>query len=203
MATLLAGERTSCEGESCEMFGFLRGAACDPVCRQVYAGCCAYQRRHFGFESLPFLSYEAVFLYLFAVDVGESAGPTPSARSCCRLGTRRDVCDLTPELAEFCASFGLLLASIKLDDDVRDDRSWLAAWARWRLKRRFERLRAYFTQLDPHFERRMAAVLDAHEQNEQGRTTFSSLAEYARPTASGFAYLFGLFGGLLSASVLS
>ncbi|MCY2967107.1 MAG: DUF5685 family protein [Planctomycetota bacterium] len=102
------------------MFGFLRGPPCDREYRQIYAGLCDFQRRNFGLESLPFLSYEATFLYQFAVDTGDCTPPPAGSPPCCRLGIRQSAHHVDPILAEYCSSFGMLLASIKLNDDVRE-----------------------------------------------------------------------------------
>jgi hypothetical protein len=75
------------------MFGFLRAQPRDKLYRQIYAGCCSFQHREFGIESLPLLSYEAVFLYLLAADAvacrsakGKGFGSWPVARSHSRNG---------------------------------------------------------------------------------------------------------------------
>src|SRR5688500_2547216 len=103
------------------MFGFLRPRAPTLAYRQVYAQCCARQHELYGISSLPLLSYEAVFLYVCAIDAGLCPGPPAGAPRCCRLRTSLNLPAADLPIAEYCASFGLLLASIKLDDDVRDE----------------------------------------------------------------------------------
>ncbi len=179
------------------MFGFLRGPPCDREYRQIYAGLCDFQRRHFGLESLPFLSYEAAFLYQFAVDTGDCAPPPAGASPCCRLGIRASAHHVHPILAEYCSSFGMLLASIKLNDDVRDDGSWLARFGRWRLRTRLQKVAEYFGRLDADFSPHLAEILAQQDRLEESRDPYPPLAEYTRPTSAGFGFLFELFGGLL------
>ena len=67
------------------MFGFLSPGCRDVRYRQVYAAYCAYQRHEYGVLSSPFTSYEAIFLYLVAVEMG-AAEPTSSCTpTCCRF----------------------------------------------------------------------------------------------------------------------
>ena len=175
------------------MFGFLRGARDNRAYRQIYAGCCGFQHAWMGLETLPLLSYEAVFLYLIAVDARRFARPDQAAVTCCRLrrsGDRLHAVD--PEVARFCAAFGLLLARIKLDDDVRDDRSLLARFARWRLRSRFARAFQYFHSLEPGFEDRVRSHIDRHLELEQSSTRLP-MECYAEPTAAAFGHVFRLF----------
>lgn len=181
------------------MFGFLRGDPHDRAYRQIYAECCNYQRRWFGVDSLLFLSYESIFLYVLAVDAGACEGPPASAVTCCRLRSRTGnwpTFDL--DLARFCSCFALLLASIKLDDDVRDDRSIMARLIRWRFRRRFATAKEYFKNLDPEFESRVDEFVTLHLELEQDSHGRIFLDDYVSPTAEAFAYAFGLFGKRLA-----
>jgi hypothetical protein len=127
------------------MFGFLRASRDQIAYRQAYARCCSFQHLYFGVESLVFLSYEAVFLYLCSADSGMHPGPPADAPTCCRLRTSRRLTQAADaEVARFCAAFGLLLGAIKLEDDVRDERSWAARLAYWRLGKRMALAKAYF-----------------------------------------------------------
>lgn len=108
------------------MFGFLRGEKGDRAYRQVYATCCAEQQFEFGLRSLPFVSYEAIFLRLFALDAQIIPPPLANSPTCCRLRRKRPEAGIDQDIAKFCSSFALLLATIKLEDDVQDDRSLVA-----------------------------------------------------------------------------
>ncbi len=181
------------------MFGFLRGNHLDRSYRQIYAECCNAHRRRFGVDSLLFLSYESIFLYVLAVDSESSPKPPAPAVTCCRLRSRTgNWPDFDQNLAAFCNYFALLLASIKLDDDVRDDRSILARFTRWHFRRRFTAAKQYFNQLDPQFESRVEEFMERHLQLEQRTHGGLSLDEYVAPTAEAFGYLFALFGRLMS-----
>lgn len=179
------------------MFGFLRARRNDSCYRRVYAGLCAFQHREFGIESLPFLSYESVFLYSLAIDAGRCDSPEASVVTCCRLRTKcQRLYPVEESVGRFCSSFGLLLASIKLRDDVRDDRSVLARLALWRLKSRIEAAYSFFVRLDSDFEDRVRSCIEQHLRSENIDQQ-QSLDEYAQPTGLGFGYLFGLFEGVL------
>ena len=66
------------------MFGFLRPRPQSDDYRRAYARLCVHQRQRLGLRSLPFHSYEAVFLYQLALDAGAVAPeclPTSAAAS--------------------------------------------------------------------------------------------------------------------------
>ena len=179
------------------MFGFLRPAF-EPDqlqirtrYRRAYARCCMAQHLAFGPLSLPFLSYEAVFVYLLLTEAGLSEGPPEGTPTCCRLRTSRRIQnEADGEASRFAAAFGILLGLIKLEDDVRDEGSMLAQLARWRLEKRRAKLVSQFSLIDRHFAERVSSILKAHEEIEARGDV--PLAEFARPTADGFGYLFEL-----------
>lgn len=181
------------------MFGFLRPARHHKTYRQLYAGCCGFQHARYGIETLPLLSYEAVFLYVLAADAGACRLPHEKDVTCCRLrrrGTRLHEVDT--HLAEFCSSFGVLLASIKLEDDVRDDRSLVARLALWRLAKRIEQAKRCLSDSDRDFRHQLKSYIEEHLRLEQAGAPIT-LQEYAKPTAEAFAYVFGLFAQRLPA----
>ncbi len=145
------------------MFGFLRPTGRPAAYRQVYARCCSFQHLYYGVGSLPLLSYEAIFLYLAAVDAGVCPPPDASAPTCCRLRTSETLRSAPDAaIAELCASVGLLLAEIKLDDDVRDDGFLLSRVARRWLRSRFRRARRCLSARDPEFDRRVDETIGRH-----------------------------------------
>jgi len=175
------------------MFGFLRPSPQSDDYRRAYARLCVHQRQRLGIRSLPFHSYEAVFLYQLALDAGAvDAGCLPRQR-CCKLGGRANVAAAgDAEVGMFCASFALLLASVKIDDDIRDSRSALARFAKFALRNRIEQAKNYLRKYDPAFDRTVGQFLGEHHRLEQpGRAV--TLAEYVEPTAQAFGYLFGLY----------
>ena len=132
------------------MFGFLRPPRFNKSYRQAYSRCCAMQHLIRGTTSLPFLSYEAVFLYQLAVDLGINPGPPIGTKTCCRLRKRRqDLSAADADFSSFAASFGLVLASIKLADDVRDEQSVIAKLAQWKLKKPIRASFDFFRNLQP------------------------------------------------------
>ena len=103
------------------MFGFMRGSRQHTAYRRVYAGCCSFQQSEYGISSLPFLSYESVLLYLTAVDAELAPQPSDNLPRCCRLQrkyARNET--LRTDALRFCASFGLLLAKIKIFRPLRE-----------------------------------------------------------------------------------
>ncbi len=174
------------------MFGFLRPPPGLPRYRQVYARLCQFHRAYYGMLALPFLSYEAALLYAYAVDSGWFPAPEATAPGCCRL--RRDPDLLTraeAPLGEFCASLGLLLGAIKLDDDVRDGYGIVARLGRWTLRRPIDATREYFRRLDPAFEEHVEQFLVKHVKQERPGNR-PPMVRYAEPTGEAFAYVFGL-----------
>ena len=179
------------------MFGFLRPSPQSNDYRRSYARLCVHQRQRLGIRSLPFHSYEAVFLYQLALDAGAvDAGCLPIQR-CCKLGGRANVAVAgDAEVGMFCASFAVLLASIKLDDDIRDSRSTLARFAKFVLRNRIAQAKNHLRKYDPAFDPTVAGFLAEHHRLERpGRAV--TLAEYVEPTAEAFGYLFGLFAGAI------
>lgn len=179
------------------MFGFLRGSRRDRVYRQVYAGCCAVQQQQFGKTSVAFLSYESIFVYLLAMDARACQTPPDQAPTCCRLRSNsRTRSAVDPSIAEFSAAMGLLLASIKLDDDVADDHSLVARMTRWWLRKPIKKSRDYFKALDPEFPAQLQARLTAHQRLEQTGGPVA-LDQYVGPTAEAFGYVFRLMSACL------
>ena len=175
------------------MFGFLRGNRSDLTYRQIYAGCCSFQQREYGIASLAFLSYEATFLYLLAVDSGAAPAPKEDEVTCCRLRRHgADIHSVEEDKARFCSSLALLLAAVKLDDDIADDKSLLARLARWKLGSRIDAAVGYIESLAPDIRERIDGHLADHAALERRGSAFE-LNEYVRPTAAAFGDLFELF----------
>lgn len=173
------------------MFGFLRGNK-SLAYRQAYTRCCQTQHRLYGWGALPFVSFEGIWLYLAIRDLGGHPGPPVNTPRCCRLRTGRNEPNAGDAVfTEFAAALGMLLAQIKLRDDVLDDRSWLARFATWRLQARFRKARDWFQQWDPAFNARIEQLLVDHAALER-RTDPMPLEEYTKPTAEAFGYVFSL-----------
>ncbi len=176
------------------MFGMLRPARATLAYRSTYARCCQHLRRVAGLSALPVLSYEAVLLYQVAVDAGRvDMGGLRSVR-CCKLRALPGHCG-DRDVGEFCARVGLLLAAIKVSDDRRDGGPLAVRLFGWLLRRRFDATRAYFSRIDPHFTAVVDGFIAEHLALEHGGAAVS-LAEYVRPTARAFGYVFGLLARL-------
>lgn len=174
------------------MFGFLRGSNCDRLYRQAYARCCQAQHRNLGVTSLAFLSYEGVFAYVLSIDAGWTPRPEPDGPLCCRLrkAPRRGTVSDDPA-ARFAAAVGLTLAAVKLEDDVRDRRSWVAHLALWWYRRAFDGVRATLESWRPEITQRLMAAIADHLQLEQSAGPLA-IAEYVEPTARAFGELFSV-----------
>ncbi len=176
------------------MFGFLNPRPHTPDYRRAYARLCQHQRANFGVRSLPFHSYEAVFLYQLALDLGAfPAAAMPHVR-CCRLAKPANLHRAADAaVGQFCGGVGVLLASIKLDDDVRDAKGFLTRLSRravaWVLRRKIRAARAMFADLDPRFAANVRQLIADHHRLEQ-ITEPISLEEYTEPTANAFGYVF-------------
>lgn len=169
------------------MFGFLAPLTKIPEWRRSYARVCQHQRRLFGLSSLPFLSYEAAFLYQVAVDLGVIQGLPETAPQCCRLRKMRTSDpNADKEVADYAASFGVLLLGVKLRDDAQDSGSLLSRFLKWKYGRQVRRaedgLRP-FGVIDT-----VKTAIARHEQLE--RDGERDLPTYVAPTALGFASVF-------------
>ncbi len=178
------------------MFGFLKPSVYDRQYRQVYAAYCAYQRREYGVFSSLFVSYEAVFLYLMAIELQVCAPPGDATPTCCKLqsdSTNRWKLDL--EVAQFCSAFAMLLASAKLEDDVRDQRSIPARILLRVLRKQFTRARQVLDCYRPGTAEGISACITKHLANEV-RHREISIDDYVKPTAEAFAIVFDSFSKL-------
>ncbi len=178
------------------MFGMLSPARATLSYRATYARCCQHLRRVAGLSALPFLSYEAVLLYQTAVDAGRVRLADLPAVRCCKLRplpARTDRADR--EAGTFCAHVGLLLASIKISDDRRDAASLRSRLLGYFYQRRFRAASHYFSRLDPAFEQRVEGFIAEHVALERPGAPMP-MAEYVRPTARAFGYVFGLMSRL-------
>jgi hypothetical protein len=181
------------------MFGFLASCGRSLSYRSLYARCCQHQHLRYGKLTLPTLSYESVFLYALGLDAGAAGDYEPLPRTCCRLLGKKDA-GVAPDrhIGEFTTALGLLLTSVKLEDDIRDARSW-PAWT-WKathhrlLAQPVAKAKAYLAALDPEFEHRLASFASAQADLEADGT--ADLLRYQQPTADAFGYLFGLMSSL-------
>ena len=181
------------------MFGFLspnRCAASSRPYRQAYARLCRFQKLIYGAESLFLLSYEAVFLYLLTVDSGAIPAPADDEVMCCRLRRRGlTLNDEDAEVAKFCVAFGVLLARVKLEDDWRDEKSWLAGLLKWRLRKRFVDNAIHLDAFDSRLGPTVAEAIEHHLRLERQPGTIA-LREYVAPTGDAFAAVFAAACGV-------
>ncbi len=195
------------------MFGFLAPQQPEPTWRRTYARICQVQNRLFGIKSLPFLSYEATFLYQLAIDF-ELTSPLPDhAPTCCRMrkitrtalgqhgnreqrieststtkGFRSDQLEdpLTPVI---CAAFGLVLAGVKLRDDVQDSGRWPSRLFWWMYRRRVTQAEELMEAKLPGLMQSVEECIRMHRQMETSSTRVP-LDDFTWPTGKGFAEVF-------------
>ena len=174
------------------MFGFLSPRPHSDSYRHAYARVCVHLRRAFGVRALPFHSYEAVFAYQLALDSGAFPAAVMPAVRCCKLASPGNLSAAADAAhGRFAAAFALLLADIKLTDDIRDSGSWLARGVRFALKGRIRAARAHLAEFDPNFDTTVNGFLAAHAKLE-ARPDAIPLTEYVEPTSAAFGYVFGL-----------
>lgn len=169
------------------MFGLMKPPIEDLAYRSAYSRCCQFQRKFYGIISVPLLSYDAVFLYLCAVDAGlvpESAIP---AQRCCRLRNGPSLHNAPDaDVGRFCGAISVLLADTKLQDDVRDKKSLLARLGRFVLRNPVTRAIRFVSRLDPSFQASMEEWTRSQVEVESRRSELT-LTDFVRPTAHGVA----------------
>ncbi len=173
------------------MFGFLKPAKRISAWRQSYARICQTQRRMFGLTALPFLSYEATFLYQMAADTDVIPALPSDAAECCRLRRLKNpALQSDTAVAEFCAAFGMLLAGIKLQDDVVDHKRWHNRLALWKYGRQIQKANQYLESVSPGLMGQVRRILSQHQRTEVS-AALPSIEQYSQLTGDGFALLFG------------
>ncbi|MCA9141040.1 MAG: NfeD family protein [Planctomycetales bacterium] len=178
------------------MFGFLHGPRNDKRYRQLYATCCSSLRDGMGFRALPFVSYEAIFACSIAVDVGLIPPPKADAVTCCKARRRHSVlhhseAPTVAAAAGFSNALAMLLAGIKLDDDVTDSRSLLARLGRRAIASRVRAAHDFFTEQQADFPDQLRQCLADHDQLEH-LAGGVGLDTYTRPTGDAFGLVYGI-----------
>lgn len=149
--------------------------------------------------STLFLSYESVLIHAMAFDHGliREEDTVSPCRAIPFPRKPKGVSDTHRRIGEFSSALTHLLVKTKLEDDVLDDRSWVARLANRLLRKKFGRAVRYFKTLDPDFESTLGVYLKEHRIMELGRSA-TSLSEYTLPTSNAFGYVFSLFGKALN-----
>lgn len=176
------------------MFGFLTPDYSDRQVlrryRQIYASFCSYHRSRFGLAASALLSYEAIFLLQLAVESGACQPPSPCTPTCCRL--RSDPTNrwgIDRELADYCSAFGVLLAKIKIEDDLQDRGGWLPYLSSKVLKRAFHDATVHLERAVPGLSAKVEMIVRQHGEVE-ARDWAADIEQYAEKTREGFAMLF-------------
>ena len=139
------------------------------------------------------ISYESVFLYQLAIDAGLVNCPADNTPTCCRLKNDwSNAWQVNPDAAEFATAFAILLAQIKVEDDVRDSGRWLARGGNWFWSKAFRHATEYFDGIDASLLPKVKRLVDEHIALENLPFT-GSPNDYAAPTANAFGLMFGCF----------
>lgn len=179
------------------MFGFLAPRQKISKWRQSYARVCQHQRTLFGLTSLPFLSYEATFLYQLGIDFQLIPVLSECAPTCCRLrrisndDERQDV-----SAAMFASAFGMMLAGVKLDDDVIDSGRWFNRLARWKYRKAIATSHQILDGLSDGLLASIRSAIEEHKNLESSGCR--DLDAYCQPTAEGFGQVFRSFAAAVS-----
>jgi hypothetical protein len=174
------------------VFGFMKPQCESAAYRRLYARCCQHLRANYGLLALPFHSYESLVLYSALADAQVFQVEALPAQQCCRLRRAHDL-DRSDDAGagRFCSSLSILLADIKLSDDKRDARSYIARGYHWLLGHRIKSARAWFSRFDAAFNDQVNGFVEAHLATEDADATIS-IEDYCIPTADAFSYVFGL-----------
>lgn len=189
------------------MFGFLRPGCLAPDTRtkyrQVYAAYCSFQRQRYGALASLFTSYEAVALYLLAIESGACQPVSSSTPVCCRFRNDwKNNWQIDVEIAEFCAAYAMLLASVKIEDDKLDTASpWavksIGARSMSRILRKsFDSAKRRLDQIRPGMVQQVQKLIAQHHMLETSQD-FNGFEQYAQPTADAFAVVYDSFADLL------
>lgn len=189
------------------MFGFLRPGCLAPQTRtkyrQVYAAYCSFQRQRYGAVASAFTSFEAVSLYHLAIETGACETVNCSTPTCCRFRNDwNNHWQIDTEIAEFCAAFAMLLASVKLEDDILDTASPLAAKSiaakgiSRLLRRSFVSAKRRMDKFRPGLVQNVQDLVANHHTLETSKN-FDDFDQYAKPTADAFAVVYDAFADLL------
>lgn len=143
----------------------------------------------FGVTSLPFLSYEAAFLYQIAIDFQLTAPMPLEAVTCCRLRRIRPDVAVDERFGSFAAAFGLVLAGVKLKDDLKDRKGWIPRVLWWKYRKQVDRAKRHFEIVAPGLIQRLQACVEQHSALEAAEVR-PSLEQTLKPSGEGFSLVF-------------
>lgn len=177
-------------GVSGYMFGFLLPRDCSLDYRSRYSRMCQIQRQCYGAPSTMFLSYEAIFLYTLLTEAAYESIEIPK-QYCCRLRKLSDNnSQIEKNIGKFCASFSLILAKIKIDDDIYDENRLFSRLLKNIFHSKFNDAIRYFEKLRPDFKEEVHDIIELSKDVE--RQANSDLSTFQEPTATGFELIFSM-----------
>lgn len=176
------------------MFGFLSSRCPPREWRQAYARVCQHQRKNFGLIAVPFLSYEAVFLYQLMVDSGLVPWLDVDAPVCCRLRTRSECSPADDYAGQFVSAFGMMLLKVKLEDDLKDSGRVIHRLLWWLCRESCQHAEQQLEFMSPGLRRSLSNCLEQHSELENAESSVT-LEQAMRPTGDALAAVFqGAYG---------
>ena len=175
------------------MFGVLRPRQQSPQYRRLYARLCQHYRDNYGLRAVLWLNYETVFLYAVAFDLGLLPTAAIKDQQCCRLRRDPTIADSSDhQLGSLLAEIGLLVGSLKVDDDLRDKPGLASRLLHVVFHKLFGRARTNLADRDADLLGKLTTIRNAQNAVE-AQDQRTSLETFCQPTVSGFAVIFDLF----------
>jgi hypothetical protein len=172
------------------MFGLMKPFRPDLDYLSLYSRCCQHQRQLCGILTLPSLSYESVFLYASGLDAMKFPSSSIPSQRCCRLRRGKTLLhDADAGIGQFSSAVSVLLADIKLQDDIRDEGSLLARSMRRLLRNSVSKARDYICQINSESLKLIDKEIKFHLELENSQEVVR-LNNYLLPTANAFGTLF-------------
>ena len=150
------------------MFGYI---ATDPTkfnkaqkkeYRRLYCGLCHALGERYGFLARTLLSFDTAFLFMLLERKG---GGCVKARRCPYKFLKK--CDgICSENADYCADVTVLLAYLKLQDDINDDNSFKARILTRLFEKQYQKAKKAQPLLEGKLKKRLAELSEVEKQNE-------------------------------------
>ena len=117
--------------------------------------------------------------------------------TCCRLRKLRGNFHSDRTLGEFAATFGLILAGVKLQDDLLDSNRWFNHLLWWKYRRQVTYARSLLEAESPGLLSQLSSCIERHAKLEK-QVPVPTLEELVVPTGDGFSAVFQAAAKLIS-----
>ncbi len=130
--------------------------------RRLYCGLCHALGERYGFFARSLLSFDTAFLFMLLERRG---GGCVKTKRCPYKFLKK--CDgICSENADYCADVTVLLAYLKLQDDINDDNSLKARVLTKFLKKQYQKAKTAQPSLEKKLRERLSELSDVEKQNE-------------------------------------